>query len=56
MAIAWLLRDQPVSGALIGARSVKQIEDSLDGLDFAPSELEEIDRYAIDLWKEAREG
>src|ERR1700722_8683661 len=63
MAIAWVLRDKRVTSALIGARDVKQLDDSLDAvkkLDFTEAELQEIDRYAqegdIDLWKNAREG
>ncbi len=62
MAIAWVLRDSRVTTALIGARNVEQLDDSLDAvkkLDFTEAELKEIDRYAqdsgIDLWKEARE-
>lgn len=57
MAIAWVLRDPRVTSALIGARTVAQLDDSLDAvqhLDFTPSELAEIDRYAqdghVDLW------
>jgi L-glyceraldehyde 3-phosphate reductase len=63
MAIAWVLRDKRVTSALIGARDVKQLDDSLDAvkkLEFTDGELKEIDRYAqegdIDLWKDAREG
>jgi L-glyceraldehyde 3-phosphate reductase len=63
MAIAWVLRDQRVTSALIGARNVEQLDNSLDALkqlQFADAELKEIDRYAqdgsIDLWKSAREG
>jgi len=62
MAIAWVLRDTRVSSALIGARNVEQLDNSLDALKqlrFADEELVEIDRYAqdgsIDLWKGARE-
>jgi L-glyceraldehyde 3-phosphate reductase len=62
MAIAWVLRDRRVTSALIGARNVAQLDDSLDAvkkLDFSDAELAEIDRHAqesgIDLWKEARE-
>jgi L-glyceraldehyde 3-phosphate reductase len=62
MAIAWVLRDRRVTSALIGARNVAQLDDSLDAvkkLDFTDAELAEIDRHAqesgIDLWKEARE-
>jgi L-glyceraldehyde 3-phosphate reductase len=63
MAIAWILRDRRVTSALIGARNVEQLDDSLDAvknLQFKEAELKEIDRYAedgeIDLWKGAREG
>jgi L-glyceraldehyde 3-phosphate reductase len=63
MAIAWVLRDKRVTSALIGARDVKQLDDSLDAvknLHFTDAELQAIDRHAqegeIDLWKEAREG
>ncbi len=63
MAIAWVLRDQRVTSALIGARNVEQLDDSLDALkklEFSEAELREIDRYAteggLDLWKGAREG
>ncbi len=59
MAIAWVLRDPRVTTALIGARNVSQLDDSLDALkrlDFSVQELQEIDRYAteggIDLWRE----
>jgi L-glyceraldehyde 3-phosphate reductase len=57
MAIAWVLRDDRVTSALIGASSVEQLEDSLralDRLDFTDEELSEIDRHASDaglnLW------
>ena len=63
MAIAWVLRDQRVTSALIGARNVEQLDDSLDALKqlhFSDDELSEIDRYAqdgsVDLWKDARVG
>jgi L-glyceraldehyde 3-phosphate reductase len=63
MAIAWVLRDQRVTSALIGARNVEQLDNSLDAvknLHFSAAELKEIDRHAqegdIDLWKDAREG
>ena len=51
MAIAWALRDARVSSALIGARTVDQLDNSLDALkrmDFSAAELAEIDRYAKD--------
>jgi L-glyceraldehyde 3-phosphate reductase len=57
MAIAWVLRDDRVTSALIGASSVEQLEPSLralDRLDFTDEELSEIDRHASDaglnLW------
>src|SRR6201993_1649675 len=63
MAIAWVLRDRRVTSALIGARNVEQLDNSLDAvrkLQFTDAELNEIDRYAqegaIDLWRDAREG
>jgi L-glyceraldehyde 3-phosphate reductase len=63
MAIAWVLRDPRVTSALIGARNVDQLNDSLDAvknLNFSPEELAEIDSHAqegnLDLWKGAREG
>ena len=63
MAIAWVLRDRRVTSALIGARNVEQLDDSLDAvhkLNFSEVELREIDVHAkegsIDLWKGAREG
>lgn len=58
MAIAWVLRDKRVTSALIGARDVTQLDNSLDALArqaFSEDELKEIDRYAneagIDLWR-----
>ena len=62
MAIAWVLRDNRVTTALIGARNVEQLDNSLDAvkkLEFTDAELKEIDSHAldggIDLWKSARE-
>ena len=59
MAIAWVLRDRRVTSALIGARTVAQLDDSLDALKntrFSSEELQEIDQFAteggIDLWRE----
>ena len=58
MAIAWVLRDPRVTSALVGARTVEQLADtlkSLDNLTFSEAELADIDTYAteggIDLWK-----
>ncbi|MFT7372902.1 MAG: L-glyceraldehyde 3-phosphate reductase [Oleiphilaceae bacterium] len=58
MAIAWVLRDKRVTSALIGARNIEQLSDSLKSLknlEFSNEELIEIDKYAkdgdVDLWK-----
>jgi L-glyceraldehyde 3-phosphate reductase len=63
MAIAWTLRDPRVTSSLIGASSVKQLEDSLGAvskLDFSDDELEEIDRHAVEgginLWAVSNEA
>ena len=63
MAIAWVLRDRRVTSALIGARNVEQLDNSLDaiqGPQFSDEELRAIDKFAqegsIDIWKDAREG
>ncbi|MFD1719317.1 aldo/keto reductase [Georgenia deserti] len=51
MAIAWVLRDPRVSTALVGASSVRQLEDSvaaLENLEFSAEELEAIDRLGMD--------
>jgi L-glyceraldehyde 3-phosphate reductase len=57
LAIAWVLRDERVTSALVGASSVEQLEANvaaLDHLDFTDEELAEIDRYAtesdINIW------
>jgi L-glyceraldehyde 3-phosphate reductase len=63
MAIAWVLRDPRVTSALLGASSVRQLEQNvsaLDRLDFDPSELDEIDGHTgdggINLWATSSEG
>jgi L-glyceraldehyde 3-phosphate reductase len=63
MAIAWVLHDRRVTSALIGARNVEQLDNSLDAMtrpQFTDDELKEIDKFAhegsIDIWKDAREG
>jgi L-glyceraldehyde 3-phosphate reductase len=61
MAIAWVLRERTdapgVTSALIGASSVRQLEDSLGALgnlDFTADELKRIDEFAVEsginLW------
>jgi len=60
MALAWVLRDARITTALIGASSVKQLDDNLDSLnnlDFSDDELGAIDDHAVDLginiWSES---
>ncbi len=63
LALAWVLRDPRVTSVLVGASSVAQLEDSLDGtanLAFTGAELADIDRHAVDaginLWAASSEG
>ena len=63
MAIAWALRDQRVTSALIGARNVEQLEEdiaALNRLDFSADELAAIDHAVtdagVDLWAASREA
>ncbi|MGS0646575.1 L-glyceraldehyde 3-phosphate reductase [Komagataeibacter melomenusus] len=58
MAIAWVLRMPGITSALIGARTVQQLDNSLDALNntsFTPEELDQIDQHArdgkVDLWR-----
>ena len=60
MAIAWVLRDERVTSALIGARTVEQLEDSLGAVrrvEFSDAELTAIDQLAtdggIDIWSQS---
>ncbi|HEX2902735.1 MAG TPA: L-glyceraldehyde 3-phosphate reductase [Jatrophihabitans sp.] len=60
LALAWVARDERVSSVLIGASSVRQLEQNvamLNNRTFTEDELTEIDKYAveggIDLWREA---
>ncbi len=60
MALAWTLRDPRITSTLIGASSVKQLEDNvaaLQKLDFTAEELAEIDKRAtesdINIWAES---
>ncbi|WP_299819238.1 L-glyceraldehyde 3-phosphate reductase [uncultured Jannaschia sp.] len=57
MAIAWVLRDEGITTALIGASRPEQITDcvgAVGNLEFTPEELAEIDHHALDadinLW------
>ena len=58
LAIAWVLRHKTMTSALIGSRTVKQLDeclDSLKNLKFTKSELKQIDKFAkeekINLWE-----
>ena len=58
LALAWVLRDKTITSALIGSRTVKQLDeclDSLKNLKFSNSELKQIDKFAreekINLWE-----
>ena len=62
LALQWVLRDDRVTSAVIGASSVEQLDTNLDALDGPPltdDELAEIDRYAVDsginLWAKQTE-
>jgi L-glyceraldehyde 3-phosphate reductase len=63
LALAWILRDPRVTSALIGASSVAQLEQNVEALarlDFDQTELEQIDRYAVDgqlnIWAASSEA
>ena len=63
MALSWVLRDQRVTSALIGASSVAQLEENLAAAgqaDFSESELAAIDRYAteghLNIWAASSEA
>ena len=60
LALAWVARDERVSSVLIGASSVKQLEQNVAMISnhtFTQAELDEIDQHAveggIDLWRAA---
>jgi L-glyceraldehyde 3-phosphate reductase len=51
MAISWVLRDQRVTSALVGASSVSQLEENLAAAGktaFTPGEIAAIDADAVD--------
>ncbi|WP_456247578.1 L-glyceraldehyde 3-phosphate reductase [Longispora urticae] len=62
LALTWLLRDDRVTSALIGASSVAQLENNLAavrGPKLTAEELTEIDRHATDranLWQESSDA
>ncbi|MFF3885038.1 L-glyceraldehyde 3-phosphate reductase [Streptomyces sp. NPDC001914] len=62
LAITWVLRDQRMTSALIGASSVRQLEENLEALAAPPltgEELKEIDTFAVstrgtNIWAQRR--
>jgi L-glyceraldehyde 3-phosphate reductase len=62
MALAWVLRDEGITTALIGASKPEQVVDcvgAVGNLEFTPAELAEIDKHAneenINLWARSSE-
>jgi L-glyceraldehyde 3-phosphate reductase len=62
MAVAWVLRDERMTSALIGASRPEQVEDCVGALkatDLSDAELAEIDSYAreadVNLWAASAE-
>ena len=62
LALVWVLRDQRVTSALIGASSVRQLEQNVAALAnpaLSSEELAEIDRHATDaginIWSQSSE-
>ncbi|HEY7857061.1 MAG TPA: L-glyceraldehyde 3-phosphate reductase [Candidatus Nanopelagicales bacterium] len=60
LALAWCLRDERVTSVLVGASSVRQLDENvaaLSHLEITAEELGEIDRYAVDgginLWQDS---
>jgi len=63
MALAWALRDPRMTSLLIGASSVRQLEENVDALTdlhFSDDELAQIDRFAVesgvDRWRTQSSG
>ena len=63
MAIAWVLRDEGITSALIGASNPDQVIDCVQAtgnLTFSDAELAEIDKYAVEsdinLWARSSEA
>src|SRR3954454_2776702 len=63
MELAWVLRDERVTSALIGASSVGQLETNvaaLEKLEFSDDELEDIDGHAVDaginIWQQSSDA
>jgi L-glyceraldehyde 3-phosphate reductase len=60
LALAWALRDPRVTSALIGARTIEQLEMNIAAIEsrsLSEDALEEIDKYAVDsginLWEQS---
>ena len=50
-ALSWVLRDDRITSALVGASSVAQLEDNVKALSAAPltaDEIASIDPHAVD--------
>ena len=63
MALAWALRDPRMTSLVLGASSVRQLDDNvaaLQNLAFSADELAEIDQHAVDsdinLWATSSEA
>lgn len=63
MALAWVLRDERVTSALIGASSVRQLDENLDSannLEFSDAEIAQIEEHAvnsdINIWKKSSDS
>ena len=58
MALAWVLHKKQITSALIGSRTIKQLNeclDALNNLNFTKTELKKIDKFAkeekINIWE-----
>jgi L-glyceraldehyde 3-phosphate reductase len=63
MAISWVLRDNRVTSALVGASSVAQLEENLAAAgktDFSAGEIDAIDKDAVEaginIWRKSSQG
>jgi L-glyceraldehyde 3-phosphate reductase len=63
LALAWALRDSRVTSVLVGASSVRQLEQNVaatSNLDFTTDELQRIDEHAVEssinLWASSSAG
>jgi L-glyceraldehyde 3-phosphate reductase len=58
LALSWALRDERITSVLVGASSVRQLEDNLRALEgpaFTDAELAAVDQHAVEaginIWK-----